>query len=93
MGKGKLVFVLIVVVLIGAVYAAGLGDELLDITGNAVKKLVAENKDIAISKAKEFEKEVAKSIEDKLAKDKFYLNLTSPLTGEKIEYTCEKGLK
>jgi len=85
-GKSALALVLVLVLIAGAVYAAGLSDDLLKITGNAVKDLVGNR----LANAEKAAEEKLGSI---IGDDKIHINLTNPLTGDKIEYSCEKKIR
>ncbi len=86
MAKSFLAVVLVIVLVASAVYVAGLGDDLLKITGNAVKSLVGD-------KLTNAEKAAAEKLGSTIGDDKLRINLTNPLTGDAIEYSCEKGIK
>ena len=86
MAKASLIVVLVLVVLFGAIYAAGLSDDLLKITGNAVKNIISDR----LSNA---EKAAEEKLGNTIGNDKIRINLTNPLTGDKIEYSCEKNTK
>ena len=86
MAKASLIVVLVLVVLFGAIYAAGLSDDLLKITGNAVKELVGD-------RLADAEKAAEEKLGSTIGDDKIRINLTNPLTGDKIEYSCEKNTK
>ncbi len=88
MGKGKLIFVLALVVVISAVYVTGLGDDLVRITGNAVKDFTKEK---VLDKLSSAEKEAEAKSGISVGDDKLKINLTNPLTGDKFEYVCEKA--
>ena len=84
--KKILMIILVLVVLFGAIYAAGLSDDLLKITGNAVKELVGD-------RLADAEKAAEEKLGSTIGDDKIRINLTNPLTGDKIEYSCEKNTK
>ncbi|HIH13913.1 MAG: hypothetical protein UU67_C0021G0001 [Candidatus Daviesbacteria bacterium GW2011_GWB1_41_5] len=86
MAKASLMIILVLVVLFGAIYAAGLSDDLLKITGNAVKELVGD-------RLADAEKAAEEKLGSTIGDDKIRINLTNPLTGDKIEYSCEKNTK
>jgi len=86
MAKGFLAVVLVLALIAGAVYVTGLGEGLVNMAGNAVKEMVG-------SRLAGAEKVAAKQLGNQIGDDKLKINLTNPLTGDKIEYTCEKGAK
>ncbi|MBI2041314.1 MAG: hypothetical protein HYT16_04395 [DPANN group archaeon] len=86
MAKGFLAVVLVIVLIASAIYVAGFGDDLARITGNAVKSLVSD-------KLTNAEKAAEEKLGNTIGDDKIKINLTNPLTGDKIEYSCEKGIK
>jgi Sec-independent protein translocase protein TatA len=88
MGKAGLAVVLVIVLIGGAVYVAGLGDDLARITGNAVKALTGDK----IDQLKNAEKDAENKLGNTIGDDKIRINLTNPLTGDAIEYSCEKGI-
>jgi len=90
MAKPLLAIILVLVLIAGAVYAAGLGDDLVRITGNTVKDLFG---DKVLDKLADAEKTAGEKLGNTVGDDKIRINLTNPLTGDKIEYSCEKGIK
>ncbi|MBI4095286.1 MAG: hypothetical protein HY438_00335 [DPANN group archaeon] len=86
MGKAGLAFVLLIVLVASAIYVTGLGDDLMRITGNAIKEKV-------LDKLQSVENTAEKNLGNTIGGDKIKINLTNPLTGDAIEYSCEKGIK
>ncbi len=86
MAKKLLAVILVLVLIASAVYVTGLGDNLVKLTGNAVKEKI-------LGKINNAEQAAEKKLGNAIGDDKIKINLTNPLTGDKIEYTCEKGIK
>ncbi len=101
MGKAGLAFVLLIVLVASAVYVAGLGDDLVNMTGNAVKELASGAGEAikglvgekVADRLKDAEKDAESKLGNTIGDDNIRINLTNPLTGDKVEYACEKGVK
>lgn len=86
MSKAALAIILVLVLIASAIYVTGLGDDLARITGNTIKENI-------LDKLQGLEGAAAERLGNTIGDDKIKINLTNPLTGDKVEYTCEKGLK